>query len=50
MAESTNLSLLLSRHRHIITGTEDQVMCLEAGTKEQVSKHSRQEREGRGEQ
>ena len=38
MVESTKLSLLLIRHRHIISGPEEQVMSIEAGTKEQVSK------------
>ena len=48
MAESKKLSLLLTRQRYIITGTEEQVMCMEAGTKEQVSEHSSQEGEGGG--
>ena len=36
MAESTNLSLLLTRHGHIIAGTEEETMCMEADTKEQL--------------
>ena len=49
MAESTNLFLLLTRQTYIINDTEEQVMCMEAGTKEQMNKHSGQEREGMGE-
>ena len=37
MVESIKLSLLLIRHRHITAGPEEQVMSIEAGTKEQVS-------------
>ena len=38
MVESIKLSLLLIRHRHIIAGPEEQVMSIEVGTKEQVSR------------
>ena len=36
MAESTNLALLLTRHGHIIAGTEEEMMSMDADTKEQV--------------
>ena len=38
MVESIKLSLLLIRHRHITAGPEEQVMSIEAGTKEQVTR------------
>ena len=38
MAEPTKLSVLLTRQAYIITGTEEQVMCMEAGIKKQVSR------------
>ena len=47
MAESKTLSLLLTRHRHVIAGTKEQMMCMEAGTKEQVTRpRVSKEREG----